>query len=67
MTFIQLKREIKNELVKHPNEISPKDFIRTFKSTHTNTPTGEIKSALLTLIDDDEVELTQSLSIKLYK
>lgn len=51
---------------KTPSEVETKEVVEQIKETHQNTPPSKIKSAILTLIDDDKVELTQNMCLKLH-
>ncbi len=62
---------LENEVIaalnqKTPGEVETKEVIEQIKRAHQKTPYSQIKSAILTLIDDDKVELTNNLCLKLY-
>jgi len=62
---MELENEIINVLSqKTSGEVETKEVVEQIKETHQNTPSSEIKSAILTLIDDDKIELTQNLCLK---
>ncbi len=50
---------------KMPAEVETKEVVEQIKA-HQNTPSSKIKSAILTLIDDDKVELTKNMCLKLH-
>lgn len=62
-----LENEIINVLnQKELGEAETIEVVKQIKETHQNTLSSKIKSAILTLIDDDKVELTQNLRLKLH-
>ena len=62
-----LENEIIDVLKKRtPNEVETKEVIEQIKETRQNTPSSKIKSAILTLIDDDRIELTQNMCLKFH-
>lgn len=66
MKFESLENEIIKVLSqKTRGETETKEVVEQIKKAHQNTPSSEIKSAILTLINDDKVELTQNLCLKL--
>ncbi len=67
MGFRDLENEIINVLNQETSgEVETKRVVDQIKETHQNAPPSEIKSAILTLIDNDKVELTQNLCLKLH-
>lgn len=67
MDFETLENEIIEVLnQKSPGEVETKEVVEQIKQAHQKAPYSQIKSAILTLIDDDKVELTQNLCLKLY-
>ncbi len=67
MGFRDLENEIINVLNQETSgEVETKQVVDQIKETHQNIPPSEIKSAILTLIDNDKVELTQNLCLKLH-
>lgn len=67
MEIENLENEIINVLnQKELGEAETIEVVKQIKETHQNTLSSKIKSAILTLIDDDKVELTQNLRLKLH-
>lgn len=62
----KLEDEIMDVLNKKmPAEVETREVVEQIKA-HQNAPSSKIKSAILTLIDDDKVELTQNMCLKLH-
>lgn len=67
MEFETLEKEIIDVLnQKTPDEVETKEVVDQIKGAHQKTPSSQITSAILTLIDNDKVELTQNLCLKLH-
>ncbi len=63
--------EFENEIIdvlkqKSPSEVETKEVIEQIKQAHQKAPYSQIKAAILTLINDDKVELTPNLCLKVY-